>query len=91
MRVTFWPEGPVVAVDPQCGAVEILDYAVVEDGVFLGPGVLVTNDRVPRAVNPDGSDLQLLYGANSHQTGTANPPPMPTPRFTTGCPTTAFR
>jgi acetyltransferase-like isoleucine patch superfamily enzyme len=29
--------------------------AVVEDGVFLGPGVLVTNDRVPRAVNPDGT------------------------------------
>ena len=29
--------------------------AVLEDGVFLGPGVLVTNDRVPRAINPDGS------------------------------------
>lgn len=27
--------------------------AVVEDGVFLGPGVIVTNDRIPRAVNPD--------------------------------------
>ncbi|HEY5757065.1 MAG TPA: hypothetical protein VIU34_14630 [Steroidobacter sp.] len=30
------------------------------------------------SVNPDGSDLQLLYGANSHQTGTPNPPPATT-------------
>lgn len=29
-------------------------------------------------VNPDGSDLQLLYGANSHATGTPNPPPATT-------------
>ena len=27
----------------------------VEDGVFVGPHVCFTNDRVPRAVNPDGS------------------------------------
>lgn len=27
--------------------------ATVEDGVFLGPGVIVTNDLRPRAVNPD--------------------------------------
>ncbi|MCB8953590.1 MAG: N-acetyltransferase [Ardenticatenales bacterium] len=27
--------------------------AVVEAGVFLGPGVIVTNDKRPRAVNPD--------------------------------------
>ena len=25
------------------------------------------------SVNPDGSDLQLLYGANSHATGTVDP------------------
>ena len=30
------------------------------------------------SINPDGSDLQLLYGANSHQTGTPNPPPAAT-------------
>jgi hypothetical protein len=30
------------------------------------------------SINPDGSDLQLLYGANSHQTGTPNPPPATT-------------
>ena len=29
--------------------------AVLGPGVFLGPGVIITNDRVPRAVNPDGS------------------------------------
>jgi UDP-2-acetamido-3-amino-2,3-dideoxy-glucuronate N-acetyltransferase len=29
--------------------------AVLEDGVFIGPGVLVTNDRLPRAVKPDGT------------------------------------
>lgn len=27
----------------------------IEDGVFIGPHVCFTNDRVPRAVNPDGS------------------------------------
>lgn len=29
--------------------------ATLEDGVFLGPGVILTNDKVPRAINPDGS------------------------------------
>ena len=28
--------------------------ATIEDGVFLGPGVIVTNDKTPRAVTPDG-------------------------------------
>ena len=27
------------------------------------------------SINPDGTDLQLLYGANSHATGTPNTPP----------------
>jgi acetyltransferase-like isoleucine patch superfamily enzyme len=27
----------------------------LEDGVFLGPGVMILNDKNPRAVNPDGS------------------------------------
>ncbi|MFN8478678.1 MAG: DapH/DapD/GlmU-related protein [Kouleothrix sp.] len=27
----------------------------VEDGVFIGPHVIFTNDRVPRAINPDGT------------------------------------
>ncbi|MBI3935247.1 MAG: N-acetyltransferase [Acidobacteria bacterium] len=29
--------------------------ASLEDGVFLGPGVILTNDKFPRAINPDGS------------------------------------
>jgi len=27
----------------------------LEDGVFLGPGVMLLNDKTPRAINPDGS------------------------------------
>lgn len=27
----------------------------VDDGVFIGHGVMFTNDRYPRAINPDGS------------------------------------
>ena len=27
----------------------------IEDGVFIGPHVCLTNDKTPRAVNPDGS------------------------------------
>jgi UDP-2-acetamido-3-amino-2,3-dideoxy-glucuronate N-acetyltransferase len=29
--------------------------AILADGVFIGPGVILTNDQVPRAVNPDGT------------------------------------
>jgi acetyltransferase-like isoleucine patch superfamily enzyme len=29
--------------------------ARLEDGVFIGPGAVLTNDRHPRAVNPDGT------------------------------------
>lgn len=29
--------------------------AVLEDGVFLGPAAVLTNDTYPRAINPDGS------------------------------------
>jgi acetyltransferase-like isoleucine patch superfamily enzyme len=27
----------------------------IEDGVFIGPHVVFTNDKLPRAINPDGS------------------------------------
>lgn len=33
----------------------VYEPAVLEDGVFVGPAVVLTNDRFPRAVNPDGS------------------------------------
>ncbi|HWB89452.1 MAG TPA: acyltransferase [Acidimicrobiia bacterium] len=29
--------------------------AVLEDGVFVGPAAVLTNDTYPRAINPDGS------------------------------------
>jgi UDP-2-acetamido-3-amino-2,3-dideoxy-glucuronate N-acetyltransferase len=29
--------------------------ATIEDGVFLGPGVILANDKLPRAINRDGS------------------------------------
>jgi UDP-2-acetamido-3-amino-2,3-dideoxy-glucuronate N-acetyltransferase len=48
--------------------------AVLEDGVFVGPHVVLTNDRAPRAINPDGSlkaeadwqaeGVQVRYGAS---------------------------
>lgn len=33
----------------------IYEPAVLESGVFIGPGVVLTNDTFPRAINPDGS------------------------------------
>jgi UDP-2-acetamido-3-amino-2,3-dideoxy-glucuronate N-acetyltransferase len=45
----------------------------VEDGVFIGPHVIITNDKLPRAINPDGSlksaadwhvgETRICYGA----------------------------
>ena len=45
-----------VTVGANCklqNGVFIYHPATVEDGVFFGPGVIVTNDKVPRAVNAD--------------------------------------
>ncbi len=33
----------------------ICEGVTIEDGVFIGHGVIFVNDRYPRAVNPDGS------------------------------------
>ena len=50
--------GTGVQVGDNC---KIQNYALVyepaslEDGVFIGPAVVLTNDHFPRAVNPDGS------------------------------------
>jgi len=37
--------------------------AILEDGVFIGPGVILTNDRFPRAIQVDGT----LKGQNDWQ------------------------
>ena len=36
-------------------ACQIYRGAIIEDGVFIGPGAILMNDKYPRAVNPDGS------------------------------------
>lgn len=33
----------------------VYEPAVLEDGVFIGPAVVLTNDTFPRAINPDNS------------------------------------
>jgi acetyltransferase-like isoleucine patch superfamily enzyme len=47
---------------------------ILESGVFVGPGVIFTNDKIPRAINPDGSikgnsdwqvsPIRVCYGAS---------------------------
>jgi acetyltransferase-like isoleucine patch superfamily enzyme len=47
-----------VVIGDRCkiqNGVMVYHPAVIEDGVFLGPGVIVTNDRIPRAVHPEGA------------------------------------
>jgi UDP-2-acetamido-3-amino-2,3-dideoxy-glucuronate N-acetyltransferase len=47
-----------VVVGDRCklqNGVNVYHGATLEDGVFLGPGVMLLNDKSPRAVNSDGS------------------------------------
>lgn len=44
----------------------------IEDGVFVGPHVIFTNDKLPRAINPDGSrkaDDDWIVGPITVRTG----------------------
>jgi UDP-2-acetamido-3-amino-2,3-dideoxy-glucuronate N-acetyltransferase len=34
-------------------AAQVFTPATIEDGVFIGPGAILTNDKTPRAINPD--------------------------------------
>ena len=34
---------------------QVYEPAVLHDGVFIGPAVVLTNDQYPRAINEDGS------------------------------------
>ncbi|PFG74152.1 acyltransferase [Tepidiforma thermophila] len=73
-------KGVYIGADVTVGAnCKIQNYACVyegntlEDGVFIGPEVVLTNDRYPRAINPDGtlkgaadwelSGSRICYGA----------------------------
>lgn len=50
--------GPGVLVGENCKIQNhalVYEPAVLEDGVFIGPAVVFTNDVYPRAINPDGS------------------------------------
>jgi UDP-2-acetamido-3-amino-2,3-dideoxy-glucuronate N-acetyltransferase len=50
--------GPGVTIGDNCKIQNyalVYEPAVLEDGVFVGPAVVLTNDTFPRAVNPDGS------------------------------------
>ncbi len=47
-----------VAIGNRCklqNGVYVYHGATLEDGVFLGPGVMLLNDKNPRAINPDGT------------------------------------
>lgn len=55
-------KGAYIGADVQVGAnCKVQNYSCVyegttlEDGVFVGPEVVFTNDRYPRAINPDGT------------------------------------
>lgn len=54
-RTAFIDEGVVLGdrVKVQNGAL-VYHGATVEDGVFIGPGAIITNDRRPRSITPDG-------------------------------------
>lgn len=50
--------GPGVRLGDNCKLQNyalVYEPAVLEDGVFVGPAVVFTNDHYPRAVNPDGT------------------------------------
>lgn len=50
--------GPGVRMGDHCKLQNyalVYEPAVLEDGVFVGPAVVFTNDHYPRAINPDGS------------------------------------
>lgn len=49
--------GPGVVIGDRCKVQNqalVYEPAVLEDGVFVGPAVVFTNDTFPRAITPDG-------------------------------------
>ncbi|TFD79418.1 acyltransferase [Cryobacterium fucosi] len=50
--------GPGVILGSNCKVQNyalLYEPAMLEDGVFIGPAVVFTNDEFPRAINPDGT------------------------------------
>lgn len=50
--------GPGVVIGDNCKIQNnalIYEPAILEEGVFIGPAVVLTNDRQPRAINRDGT------------------------------------
>jgi acetyltransferase-like isoleucine patch superfamily enzyme len=61
--------GPGVRMGDNCKLQNyalVYEPAVLEDGVFVGPAVVFTNDHYPRAVAPDGS---IKRGDDWHAVG----------------------
>jgi len=65
-------KGAYVDLNVQIGSrVKIQNYALIyqgvtlEDGVFIGPHACLANDKLPRAITPDGA----LKGADDWQVG----------------------
>lgn len=69
--------GPGVRLGQRCKVQNfalLYEPAWLDDGVFVGPGAVFTNDRYPRAIRPDGSiktaedwepaGVTVLYGAS---------------------------
>lgn len=69
--------GPGVEIGRNCkiqNSVNIYEPAVISDGVFIGPGAILTNDKLPRAINNNGSiknaddwnksRVEISYGAS---------------------------
>jgi UDP-2-acetamido-3-amino-2,3-dideoxy-glucuronate N-acetyltransferase len=47
--MTVWSDGAPISASGSASA------TTVTSGVFVGPGAVLTNDRYPRAVRPDGT------------------------------------
>lgn len=61
--------GPGVVMGDNCKLQNhalVYEPAVLEDGVFVGPAVVFTNDHYPRAITPDG---RLKRGDDWHAVG----------------------
>ena len=58
----------------------VYEPAVLEDGVFVGPAVVFTNDHFPRSVAPDGTLKRGTTGSRSASPAARAPRSGPAPR-----------